>query len=254
MFVDQIVNVLFIGRPEANSFVIVDTGLYKRSEKIIEAAIERFGAHAKPSAILLTHGHVDHVGTVIDLVEKWNVPVYVAEAELPYLTGQKSYPEPDYTAEGGLVLKTSKFFPTDPIDLKNHVQPLPEDGSVPFLPEFKWIPVPGHTEGQTAFFRERDRFLIAADAFVMTKQEDLYAVLTQKKIISGPPRYLTPDWVSAKESVVKLYNLRPQYAVSGHGYPMSGHELLEGLKDLIDHWEEKALPSHGKFVDDSDHQ
>lgn len=252
VYVDQIVNVLFIGDPKEESFVIVDTGMYGRSDKIIEAAQERFGSDARPKAIILTHGHFDHVGTVIELVERWDVPVYAEEKEMPYLTGKKGYPEPDYQAEGGLILKTSKFFPTDPIELDDRIQMLPEDGTVPFLPEFRWLSVPGHTEGQIALFRERDRFLIAADAFVTTRQENLYDVLTQKEIVSGPPRYLTPDWTSAKESVIKLKNLRPEHAVTGHGHPMSGQELTDGLKKLIDHWEEEALPSHGKFVEDTE--
>ena len=49
---------------------------------------ERFGENNKPKAIVLTHGHFDHVGAVVDLVRKWDVPVYAHEAELPYLTAE----------------------------------------------------------------------------------------------------------------------------------------------------------------------
>lgn len=248
---DQIVNFTMIGKPGDDTFVLIDTGMPKRSEKIIEAAKERFGPGVKPSVIVLTHGHFDHVGNIIELIEEWDVPVYASKVEFPHLTGKEAYPAPDYKAEGGAVTKLSKFFPVEPIDLGERIQPLPENGTVPGLSDFKWIPVPGHTKGQVAFFREADRLLIAADAFVTTKEEELYAVLTQKEVVSGPPRYLTPDWKSAKESAVKLFELNPDYAITGHGHPMSGQELSEGLKDLIDHWEEQVLPSHGKFVKDT---
>ena len=42
--------------------------------------------------------------------------------ELPFLTGQQSYPEPDPTVEGGMVAKMSPLFPNEPIDLGNNVK------------------------------------------------------------------------------------------------------------------------------------
>lgn len=250
VFTDQIVNLVFIGKPGDESYVIIDAGMPKRSETIIQAAEDRFGTDAKPSAIILTHGHFDHVGSVIELIEKWNSPVYAHTKEFPYLTDKRAYPEPDYKADGGMVVKASKLFPTDPIDLGDRLHPLPEDGTVPHLPEFKWLPVPGHTEGQVALFRERDRLLIAADAFVTTAQESLYSVLTQKEEVSGPPRYLTPDWTAAKLSFEKLVHLNPYYAITGHGKPMSGDKLKDGMNHVLNNWEEVALPDKGKFVDD----
>ena len=50
-----------------------------------------------------------------------------------------------------------------------------------------------HTPGHISLFREKDRTLIAGDAFVTVKQEYLYKVITQEQEISGPPRYLTTD-------------------------------------------------------------
>jgi glyoxylase-like metal-dependent hydrolase (beta-lactamase superfamily II) len=41
---------------------------------------------------VLTHGHFDHVGSVIELADYWNVPVYAHKLELPYLVGQMDYP------------------------------------------------------------------------------------------------------------------------------------------------------------------
>ena len=51
--------------------------------------------------------------------------MYAHELELPFLTGELSYPDPDSTVEGGLVSKMSPIFPTDPINLGNHVERLP---------------------------------------------------------------------------------------------------------------------------------
>lgn len=250
VFTDQIANVVFIGYPAENEFVLVDTGMPKRAGVIIEAARERFGELAKAKAIILTHGHFDHVGSVIELMEEWGAPVYAHPKEFPYLTGRAAYPNPDPSVEGGLVAKSSFAFPTDPIDINGYVTPLPEDGTVPCLPNFEWVHVPGHTPGQIALFRKVDKLLLSADAFVTTKQEDLYQVLTQKVEISGPPRYLTPDWAAAYESVVKLYKLAPEILISGHGQSVEGQELKDGLNNLLGRWDEIAVPDHGKFVED----
>ncbi len=248
-FTDQIANVIFVGEPNQPDFVLIDTGMPKRAEVIIQAAKERFGQQAKAKAILLTHGHFDHVGGVIELIEEWNTPVYGHPVEFPYLTGDKSYPKPDMTVEGGLVAKLSPVFPTDPIDISAHLQPLPAYGTVPELPDFEWIHVPGHTIGQVALFRKADGLLFSADAFVTTKQENLYQVATQQVEISGPPRYLTPDWKKAEESVRTLYDLKPQTVVAGHGQPVSGEVLQKGLTKLVEHWNEIAVPNQGRYVD-----
>lgn len=97
----QIVNIVLIGKPENNEFVLIDAGMPGSVEKIISTIEERFGANARPKAIILTHGHFDHVGAIVELVKRWDVPVYAHELEIPFLTGQMSYPEPDTTVEGG---------------------------------------------------------------------------------------------------------------------------------------------------------
>ena len=182
----QIVNICFVGNPKTNDFVLVDAGMPKCANEIISIAEDRFGTNSRPKAIILTHGHFDHVGGIIELIKYWDVPVYAHQMEIPFLTGQQSYPEPDPTVEGGMVAKMSPLFPNEPIDLGNSVKALPTDGTVPHMPEFRWIHTSGHTPGHISLFREKDRTLIAGDAFVTVKQEYLYKVITQEQEISGP--------------------------------------------------------------------
>lgn len=246
---DQIVNVIFLGEEQSSEWVLIDTGMPKSSSNIFEVSEKRFGKDSRPKAIILTHGHFDHVGGIVDLIQKWKVPVYAHSLELPFLTGKEAYPEPDPTVEGGMLAKLSSIYPYKPIDISEVVQELPADNSVPFLPEWKWIHTPGHSRGHVSFFRESDSTLIAGDAFITVKQDSLYRVLVQKKEIQGPPRYLTPDWDQAKTSVEKLYSLRPDAAVTGHGPAMEGEELRKGLQQLRDNFEKIAIPAKGKYVD-----
>ncbi len=39
----------------------------------------------KPKAVLLTHGHGDHIGGVQDIVDAYQVPVYIHKGDVPYL-------------------------------------------------------------------------------------------------------------------------------------------------------------------------
>lgn len=249
----QIVNICFVGNPHTDDFVLVDAGMPKCANEIISVTEERFGTNSRPKAIILTHGHFDHVGGIIELIKYWDVPVYAHQMEIPFLTGQQSYPEPDPTVEGGMVAKMSPLFPNEPIDLGNSVKALPIDGTVPHMPEFRWIHTPGHTPGHISLFREKDRTLIAGDAFVTVKQEYLYKVITQEQEISGPPRYLTTDWKAAKGSVIKLEKLKPLTAVTGHGIPMSGELLSTSLKTLVQEFDKIAVPDYGKYVDKKIH-
>jgi glyoxylase-like metal-dependent hydrolase (beta-lactamase superfamily II) len=248
-YTDQIVNLMVVGNPaETNEFVLIDAGMPKSAEEIKEMVQERFGENARPKAIVLTHGHFDHVGSLVELLEEWKVPVYAHELELPYLTGRKDYPPGDPSVDSGLVAKMSPMFPNHGIDISEQVKTLPEDGSVPTMPGWKWVHTPGHTPGHISLFREQDKALIAGDAFVTVKQESLYKVLTQTQEISGPPRYYTTDWKAAFESVRKLEALNPEVAVTGHGLPMSGAELAKSLHYLVENFNEIAMPEDSKYL------
>ncbi|MFP3724338.1 MBL fold metallo-hydrolase [Priestia filamentosa] len=248
-YTTQIVNVCFIGG-KGDEFVLVDVGMPKSGQSIILEIENRFGSNARPKAILLTHAHFDHVGALLELLRHWDVPVYAHKAELPYLQGEKDYERPDQTVEGGMVVKMSPLFPTESINISSRVSPLHDDGSIPELPEWEWIHTPGHTEGHVSFFRKRDRALIVGDAFITTKQENLFDVITQKLEISGPPRYLTTDWKAAKKSVEHLASLHPEVAITGHGKPVEGKWLAEHLALLARDFDRIALPDYGKYVDE----
>lgn len=247
---DLFVNVYMIHNPVDNNWVLIDAGLKTSAAKIRRMAEHLFWPDTRPSAIILTHAHFDHVGSLNTLSEEWEVPVYAHRMEKPYLTGLSSYPPPDPSVGGGLLAAMSWAYPKGPIDITNRLSILPADGTIPGMPEWKYIHTPGHAPGHISLFRHRDGVLIAGDAFVTTKQESAVSVLLQSREISGPPKYFTYNWDSAARSVGTLASLDPSVIATGHGKPMRGEEMRRSLHNLADHFEELAVPAHGRYVDD----
>lgn len=247
-----IVNVLFYGPPNAGDreWVLIDAGISGMASQIVEAAEQRFGANSRPAAIILTHGHTDHVGSLKSLAEKWEPVIYAHKLEQPYLDGRSEYPPPDTKVGGGLMSSFSRFFSKGPFDFSQWLQTLPEDGRVPFMDGWRWIHTPGHTPGHVSLWRDSDRMLIAGDAFVTTRQESALAAVVQLPEIHGPPMYYTPDWESARTSVQTLAALEPELVVTGHGPAMRGPEMRRGLHILANDFDRIAVPAKGRYVGD----
>lgn len=243
----QIVNVVFIGT--SDGWVLVDAGLPGTAGQIIGAAEALFGIGTAPRAILLTHGHFDHVGALKHLLEKWPVPVYAHPDERPFLTGERAYPPADHHNKG-LMARLSPLFPRGPIDIRPHLRPLPANGSVPVISDWCWLHTPGHSPGHVSLWNSVSRQLVVGDAFITTAQESAYEVITQELEIHGPPRYFTPDWTAAEQSVKRLAVLGPELAISGHGRPIQGDALRTGLNLLAEGFRQIARPAHSASMDE----
>ncbi|WP_291423362.1 MBL fold metallo-hydrolase [Deinococcus sp.] len=218
-----IVNAYFLGQP-GGEWVLVDSGTPLDAGFIGRAAQQIHGSRP-PSAIILTHGHVDHVGSVKRLREAWPVPVYAHATELPFLTGQAKY------QLGG----RSSAAP----DLRPHVHALPGDGSVPHLPGWRWVPTPGHTPGHLSLWREADQTIIVGDAVSTANARNPVNLFT------GEPARISHAFLyqsrsDGRASVGRLADLTPELLAVGHGKALSGHDLGAALREHQAHFDDPA--------------
>ena len=225
-----------------SSWVLVDAGWAKDGPWIKRAAESVFGADRPPVSILLTHVHPDHAGAALELARTWECPVYMHADELPIANG-------DFAAmakcagplDRWVVLPLMRAVGRRRRDailarssLRDVAHPFEPGAGVPGLPGWECIPTPGHTPGHVSFFRASDRVLITGDAVVTLKVNSLAGLLLQQQGLSGPPRYTSWSWRTAKESVAKLAELEPGVLAGGHGMPLTGAGAASALRAFAD--------------------
>ena len=137
-------NCYVIYNDETKAAVLVDPG---DSAKQISAKCREWGI--TPEAILLTHGHFDHIMAADELKEEWNLKIYSSAKEVEVLTdGSKN-----------LMLKwyRKQYSLTPDVTL--------EDGEEFDLIGFRWklIVTPGHTIGSCCYYIEDEDVLFSGD-------------------------------------------------------------------------------------------
>lgn len=196
---------------DKDGITLVDGGMPMMAKGIIKF-IEQLNA-GPLKRIILTHGHVDHVGAVKKILTENEVPVYAHQIEIPYLEGEVLYPKRkklEYNLPKQLTLPLLE-------DESGNLQPV--DGLTPYL-------TPGHSPGHVVYYHEKDQVLLAGDLF------------NSKKGKLHPPMF-TPFLDEAIKSAAIVEKLKPKRLEVCHG--SSVFNPAEQLEEYV----QKAEKKHG---------
>lgn len=138
-------NVFFLSNTETKEAIIVDPAA---NAEFIIRMMNNYGF--TPAAILLTHGHFDHILAVNDLKEAWpEVKVYAYESERQLLA------TPNMNCSGRWL--PQPYTTKADVWVKNH-QKLNLAGF-----EIEVLHTPGHTGGSCCYYLEEEKVLMSGD-------------------------------------------------------------------------------------------
>ncbi len=138
------VNCYLYWEPESKTGVIIDPGA--EAERIINT-VER--CDFQPAAILLTHGHGDHIAAVEEIRKKYSIDVYIGIGEEALLAN----PSENISVLVGqpIIVSPAEHLVKD--------EQLLQFGKI----ELRVLSTPGHTVGGVCYFDERNGILFTGD-------------------------------------------------------------------------------------------
>jgi glyoxylase-like metal-dependent hydrolase (beta-lactamase superfamily II) len=189
---------------EDDGFTLIDTSWPASQAQPIMQITRKLGLPI--ARILLTHDHIDHVGSLDALHAALpDVPIAISEREARLLAGDCSLDpsEPHGKTPGNFLCKAQ---PTILLHEGDRI------GSL------EVVATPGHSPGHIAFLDTRDYTLIAGDAF-----QTLGGVAVSGKVMPLFPLVAMSNWHKglSLESARKLLTLEPSVLAVGHGRMLS---------------------------------
>jgi len=175
---------------------IIDTGTPGNAQKIIEY-VERKGFEPTDvKFIVLTHHHMDHVGSAKQLRDLTNAQVAVHENDADYVSGQRPLPVPKHA-------RPRAAFTTEsvPVDIR-----LKEGDRIACLVVHF---LPGHTEGSIMLLDEKRKVLFTGDSLRYDGKE----------VTCSPEEYCS-DVGEMIGSIAKASKLDFEVMLPGHGQPL----------------------------------
>ena len=184
---------------EADGLTLVDAGLAGSAASILAAA-SRLGAPIR--RIVLTHAHIDHIGSLDNLMAA------LPTAEFSVGKREARLLAKDLSLDAGERGKSLMGF----TGAKSRPSRVLLEGER--VGSLQTVASPGHTPGHLAFLDVRDNALIAGDAF--TTQTGVVVAGVFKPLFPFPALF---SWnaVLAAKSAVKLHQLNPKILAVGHG-------------------------------------
>ncbi len=196
---------------EADRVTLIDTGLRGSAGKVLRV-VEDAGHRASDiRQVVVTHHHMDHTGSLAELIDRSEAQVMVHALDAPIVRGEVSPPGP---STGGLLKPLLRRL-NHPAMRARVDRELADGDEIDCLDGMQVVHTPGHTPGSVSFYCRKRRLLFCGDAAANTFG------------LRPPIGWFTQDAALAKESILKLAALDFDIAVFGHGPPLTKDALLK---------------------------
>jgi glyoxylase-like metal-dependent hydrolase (beta-lactamase superfamily II) len=203
---------------ESGQVTVVDAGVPGLYRELARELVSMGRATEDIRALVLTHGHSDHIGFAERIRLDRGIPVMVHEADAALARGEVPNPAKGYGPTRVAALVRFLWFSLVRGGLRTrHVSEVSVfgDGATLDMPGSpRAILTPGHTPGSAVLEFSSHRALLVGDAFAT------YAVTTG---VSGPQiAPFTADPTQALESLARIEGVSADVLLPGHGDPWRG--------------------------------
>jgi glyoxylase-like metal-dependent hydrolase (beta-lactamase superfamily II) len=208
-----------------NDLTLIDTGMPGEAE-IIKAAINALGLKPENVGhILITHGHLDHTGSLAELKKISGAQVIAGANDAAYVQGSRKTWTMGREGFGGKIFKTVLFFmETFVFNYQPALVDMPCQGgeTIDCFGGVQVIASPGHSPGSLSFYHKEKKLLFVGDA------------LSGAEGFHLPQRFGCSSYQDALRSVKRLSELDFDTCLPGHGAPVLSNAqkqmafLLEG--------------------------
>ena len=204
---------LLVGR----TLALVDTGM-PGSEEVILSYITSLDLAASDLAhIVITHHHLDHVGSLAAIKQLTSAQVLAHPGDTPFISGEQP-PLPARSAVQRVLFRLlAPVLPqADPAPVDVALQDGDRLSTFPALSTGPLggatvVHVPGHTPGAIALHFPSERLLICGDVIDYRRNR-----------LGPPPEMFTADMHQALASLRRLAELEFDVLCPGHGAPLVG--------------------------------
>jgi glyoxylase-like metal-dependent hydrolase (beta-lactamase superfamily II) len=190
---------------DQEQLMLIDTGMPRNAKRILDYVHKMNRKPSEITRIVLTHCHMDHVGSAQQLKQLTNAKIAVHREDAQFVAGEKALPFPR-GAVGILFKVFSPFFKPRPV----RPDIVLDDGDK--VGRLTVVHTPGHTPGSISLYDSERKLIFVGDSMRFVDGR-----------ISGPPKQFTFDMNEALGSIAKISHLEFDVMLSGHGEPLKAN-------------------------------